>query len=109
MDDIITNPKPGSLWRNSDFLKLWSGQTISVFGSMIGGTAMSFTAVLFLQATPFQMALLSAMHLVPGFLAGLFAGAWVDRVRRRPMMIAVDISRAVIFGKIGRASCRERV
>ncbi len=67
---------------------------------MIGGTAMSFTALLFLQATPFQMALLSSMQLVPGFLAGLFAGAWVDRVRRRPMMIAVDISRAVIFGTI---------
>src|SRR6266511_2695380 len=100
MDDIITNPKPGSLWRNSDFLKLWSGQTISMFGSMIGGTAMSFTALLFLQATPFQMALLSSMQLVPGFLAGLFAGAWVDRVRRRPTMIAVDISRAVIFGTI---------
>lgn len=61
---------------------------------------MSFTAVLFLQATPFQMALLSSMQLVPGFVAGLFAGAWVDRVRRRPMMIAVDISRAVIFGTI---------
>jgi MFS family permease len=97
---MITNPKPGSLWRHSDFLKLWSGQTISVFGSVIGGTAMSFTAVLFLQATPFQMALLSSMQLVPGFLAGLFAGAWVDRVRRRPMMIAVDIGRAVILGMI---------
>lgn len=100
MNNTITNPKPGSLWRHSDFLKLWSGQTLSVFGSIIGGTAMSFTAVLFLQATPFQMALLSSMHLVPAFLAGLFAGAWVDRVRRRPMMIAVDISRAVIFGTI---------
>jgi len=96
----MTNPKSGSLWRHSDFLKLWTGQTISVFGSMIGGTAMSFTAILFLRATPFQMALLSSMQLVPGFLAGLFAGAWVDRVRRRPMMIAVDISRAVILGTI---------
>ena len=100
MNNTIKNPKSGSLWRNSDFLKLWSGQTISVFGSMIGNTAMSFTAVLFLRATPFQMALLSSMQLVPGFLAGLFAGAWVDRVRRKPMMIAVDISRAVILGTI---------
>jgi len=58
MHDLMTNPKSGSLWQNSDFLKLWSGQTTSVFGSIIGGTAMSFTAVLFLQATPFQMALL---------------------------------------------------
>jgi hypothetical protein len=100
MDDIMTDPKSGSLWRNSDFLKLWSGQTISVFGSRIGSTAMSFTAVLFLGATPFQMAFLSSMQLVPGFLAGLFAGAWVDRVRRTPMMIAVDISRPVILGTI---------
>jgi hypothetical protein len=51
VDDTITNPKPGNLWRHSDFLRLWSGQTLSVFGSIIGGTAMSFTAVLFLQAT----------------------------------------------------------
>jgi hypothetical protein len=70
MDDIMTNPKSGSLWWHSDFLKLWTGQTISVFGSMIGGTAMSFTAILFLRATPFQMALLSSMQLVPAFSLG---------------------------------------
>jgi MFS family permease len=40
------------------------------------------------------------MQLVPGFLVGLFAGAWVDRVRRKPMMIAVDISRAFILATI---------
>ncbi len=86
-----------TLWRNRDFLKLWSGQTISVFGSVVGGTAMSFTAVLFLQATPFQMALLSAMQLVPAFLSGLFAGVWVDRLARRPVMIAADIGRAIVL------------
>jgi MFS family permease len=67
---------------------------------MIGGTAMSFTAILFLQATPFQMALLNSMQLVPALLAGLFAGAWVDRVRRRPLMIAADISRAIVLATI---------
>lgn len=100
MDINTTMPKTNSLWRNLDFLKLWSGQTISVFGSMIGGTALSFTAILFLQASPMQMALLSTMQLIPGFLAGLFAGAWVDRLRRRPMMIAVDISRAIVMATI---------
>ncbi len=100
MDIAATDSSPGSLWRHRDFLKLWSGQTISVFGSVIGGTAMSFTAVLFLQATPFQMALLSAMQLVPGFLAGLFAGAWVDRLQRRPIMIAVDVGRAIVLATI---------
>ena len=58
-----------SLWRRSDFMRLWSGQTLSVFGSMIGSTAMSFTAILFLHATPFQMGVLNVMQTLPGFLA----------------------------------------
>jgi hypothetical protein len=91
MDINTTMQKPNSLWRNPDFLKLWSGPTISVFGSMIGGTAMSFTAFLFLQATPFQMALLNAMQLVPGFLAGLFAGAWVNRQEANKCNITINL------------------
>ncbi len=88
------------LWRHADFMRLWLGQTISVFGSMIGGTAMSFTAILFLHATPLQMGILNAMQLVPGFLAGLFAGAWVDRLRRRPMLIGADLGRALALSSI---------
>jgi MFS family permease len=88
------------LWRNADFLRLWSGQTISVFGSMIGGTALSFTATLFLQATPFQMSLLHAKQILPAFLLGLFAGAWVDRLRRRPLLIGADIGRALVLATI---------
>jgi MFS family permease len=92
--------KPSGLWLHADFLRLWTGQTISVFGSMIGGTAMTFTAILFLKATPFQMGLLSAMQILPAFLTGLFAGAWVDRLPRRPLMIGADIGRAVVLGSI---------
>jgi MFS family permease len=88
------------LWRHADFMRLWSGQTISVFGSMVGGTAMTFTALLFLHATPFQMALLQFMELFPAFLAGLFAGAWVDRLQRRPLLIGADIGRAVVLASI---------
>lgn len=55
----LTSFKLRGLWQHSDFLRLWTGQTISVFGSVIGGTAMSFTAILFLQATPVQMGLLN--------------------------------------------------
>jgi hypothetical protein len=43
------------LWRHTGFMKLWVGQTISVGGSMIGKTAMSFTAILILHATPFEL------------------------------------------------------
>jgi predicted MFS family arabinose efflux permease len=71
-----------------------------VFGSMVGWTAMSFTAVLVLQATPFQMGVLQAMELVPAFLIGLFAGAWADRLRRKPLMIGADLGRAVALGTI---------
>ncbi len=88
------------LWRHADFVRLWSGQTISVFGSMIGGTAMSFTAILFLHATPFQMGILNSMQIVPAFLAGLFAGAWVDRLRRRPLLIGADLGRALVLSSI---------
>ena len=49
------------------------------------------TAILLLKATPAQIALLSATELVPGLFVGLFAGALVDRLRRRPIMIWADI------------------
>ena len=88
------------LWRHADFLRLWSGQTVSAFGSMVGGAAMSFTAILVLRATPFQLGLLNAMELAPGFLGGLVAGAWVDRLRRRPLLIGADLGRAVVLATI---------
>src|SRR5438093_11702407 len=93
-------PKDAGLWRHADFLRLWTGQTFSVFGSLIGGTAMSFTAILVLHATPLELGLLSVAHLVPGFLTGLLAGAWVDRRRRRPILIAADVGRAALLATI---------
>ena len=92
--------RASGLWRHADFLRLWSGQTISVFGSMIGGTALSFTAILFLHATPTQLGVLGAMQIAPALLAGLFAGAWVDRLRRRPLLIAADIGRALVMATL---------
>jgi len=93
-------PKLTGLWRHTDFLRLWSGQTFSAFGSMIGRTALSFTAILVLRATPLQLGLLNAMELAPGFLGGLAAGAWVDRLRRRPLMIGADLGRALVLASI---------
>jgi MFS family permease len=80
-----------------DFLKLWSGQTISQFGSGITGSALPLTAVLVLGASPFQMGLLVAAEALPFALFGLFAGVWVDRLRRRPLMIGADVGRAVLL------------
>lgn len=97
------------LWHHADFLRLWSGQTLSVFGSMIGATAMIFTATLFLHATPFQMGVLNATQVAPAFLGGLFAGAWVDRVRRRPLLIGTDLGRALVLSCIPLAALAGRL
>src|SRR5258707_1103156 len=85
------------LWRNSDFMKLWTGQTVSRFGSTITREALPLTALLLLGATPFQMGLLAAVASAPVLVVGLFAGVWVDRLRRRPLMIAADLARAALL------------
>jgi hypothetical protein len=60
------------LWRSPDFLKLWSGQTLSLFGSQISFLAIPITAALLLGANPAQMGLLAAAELAPALLLGLF-------------------------------------
>ncbi len=89
-------PRHG-LWRHRDFLRLWVGQGVSTLGTMIGRPAMTFTAILVLDATPAQVALLAAMDILPGMLVGLHAGAWVDRLRRRPILIATDVGRCIVL------------
>jgi MFS family permease len=88
------------LWRKPDFLKIWAGETISHAGSLVTGFALPLTAILLLHATAAQVALLSAAEIVPGLMLGLAAGVWVDRVRRRPLLIAMDIGRAVAIGVV---------
>jgi MFS family permease len=86
-----------SLWRHREFLKFWTGSAISDVGSQITTLAVPLIAALTLQATPWQMGLLSAAGGAPILLVGLFAGVWVDRVRRRPVMIATDLGRAALL------------
>jgi MFS family permease len=88
------------LWKNPDFVKLWLGQTVSLFGSGITGIALPLTAVLVLAATPAQMGILGALDGIAVLVIGLLAGVWVDRVRRRPLLIATDLGRAFILGTI---------
>ncbi|MGI8690195.1 MAG: MFS transporter [Thermomicrobiales bacterium] len=97
------------LWRHHDFLKLWAGQTVSLFGSRIGGFALTFVAILTLHATPIQVALLNVAQYGPGLIVGLFAGVWVDRLRRRPVMIVVDIGRAIVLAIIPLAAALGRL
>ncbi len=89
--------RPRGLWSHPDFLKLWGGQTISQFGSQITVLALPLTAALALQASPFQMGLLSAATVAPSLVVGLVAGVWVDRLRRRPILLAADLGRALLL------------
>jgi hypothetical protein len=57
------------LWHHPDFLKLWAGQSISLFGTQISLLAIPLAAVLTLKATPFQMGLLTAAGSAPALLS----------------------------------------
>lgn len=94
---MVTGQRSTGLWRNRNFLKLWTGQTISVFGSQVTLLALPLVAVISLKATPFQMGILTAAGTVSWLLIGLFAGVWVDRLHRRPILIAADLGRALLL------------
>jgi len=90
----------GRLWRHPDFLKLWAGETVSVFGSQVTLLAVPTVAILILHAGPFQVGVLSALEFLAFPTLGLVAGVYADRLRRRPIMILCDIGRALALGSI---------
>ncbi len=92
-------PTPG-LWRNGAFLRVWSAATISVFGSFVTRIALPFVAILTLKAGPIEVAVLRSVELVAALVVGFAAGAWVDRLRRRPILIWADLGRAALLGSI---------
>lgn len=88
---------PGSLWRNRSFARLWVAHVTSGAGTAITNVALPLAAVLVLGATPTQMGLLAAAGSLPNLLFGLLAGVWIDRVRRKPILIWADIGRALLL------------
>lgn len=88
------------LWRHPYFLKLWAGQSVSVFGTLTTRVVLPILAVLTLHATTTQVALLYAAQVAPTLAFGLAAGALADRVRRRPLLIAADVGRALALASI---------
>jgi MFS family permease len=84
-----------SLWRNADFLRLWSAQTISQFGTQITLLALPLAAILVLDASATEVAVLATLEWLPWLLISLPAGALVDRMRRRPVLVLADVGRAV--------------
>jgi MFS family permease len=89
-------PRSG-LWRHRDFMKLWTGQTISQFGSQISQLGIPLVAIIVLDASAFEVASLATVEFMPFLLFTLPAGVWVDRLPRRAVLIAGDVGRALLL------------
>ena len=92
--------RPASLRRHGDFNKLWAGQAISSFGSQVTVVALPLTAVVYLRASAAQVGLMTSAALLPFLGPTLFFGVLVDRVRKRPLMIAADLGRTAALALI---------
>ncbi|MER7730758.1 MFS transporter [Streptomyces erythrochromogenes] len=85
---------------NRDFVKLWSGQTVSLVGSQVTDIALPLAAVITLNASAFQIGLLNVARFAPYVLVTLLAGVWFDRRRRKPTLIAADAVRVLLIGAL---------
>ena len=91
--------KSRSLWRNRDFLLLWSGQTVSVLGTNISALALPLL-VLAVTHSPAQAGLITAARQLPYLLFSLPAGALIDRWDRKAAMIRCDLVRWIAMGSV---------
>jgi MFS family permease len=97
---FVRNPFGSPLWRNNAFVRVWTAASISIFGSLITRIALPLVAILTLNAGPIEVAVLRSMDLAAALLVGLVAGAWVDRLLRRPVLIWADLGRAALLSAI---------
>lgn len=94
------NVPESSLWRTRDFALLWAGQTVSEVGSQVTLLALPMVAAITLHASVLEVALLQAASSLAFLVIALQAGAWLDRRRKRPVMIWADWLRAVTLGTV---------
>jgi len=88
------------LWQSSDFRKLWGSLTLTHFGGQVTFLALPLTAALVLNASPFEVGVLTALEALSYPLFGLFAGVLVDRARKLPVIIACDVGRGLALAAI---------
>ncbi|MFC5908685.1 MFS transporter [Streptacidiphilus monticola] len=91
---------PPSLWHNADFLKFWAGESLSLMGTQVTNLALPLTAILAFHASDEQVGLLRFLQLVPYLGLALLFGVWVDRARRRSIMLGANITRMVLIGLV---------
>ncbi|MGB3330606.1 MAG: MFS transporter [Thermomicrobiales bacterium] len=86
-----------TLWANRNFLDLLYADTMAQIGSQLAVVAIPLLAVGMLHASAFEMGLLGAMGTLPYLLLGLVAGAWVDRLPKRTVMMVADVARGLLI------------
>jgi MFS family permease len=89
-----------SVLRDRHFRRFWTATSVSLLGSEISELALPLLAITTLHASASQVGWLRAAQFLPFLLATIWAGAIVDRHRRRPLMITADIARVVLIGSI---------
>src|SRR4029453_15947190 len=99
-DDSTTPDTRRAAGLPRDFNWLWAGQAISEWGTQLTVLALPIIAITALSATTFHVGLLMTMENLATPLIGLFVGVYVDRVRRRPVLIAADIGRMLVLGAV---------
>jgi len=82
------------------FARFWLGETVMFFGQAVRTIALPLTAVVLLEATPTQMGLLVMLQNLPTLFVSLFAGVWIDRRKRRPILVGGTLIRAVLLATI---------
>jgi MFS family permease len=90
----------GGLWRHPEFVKLWSAETVSQFGTQFTQLALPLVAIDVLHVSAFEVAALTTVEFLPFLLVSLPAGVWVDRLRRRPILVVGDLSRALLLASV---------
>jgi len=85
---------------DAGFRRFWLGETVTFFGGAVRSLALPLTAVLLLDATPAQMGVLVMLQNLPTLFVSLFAGVWIDRARRRPIMVGGSLVRAALLSTI---------
>ncbi|TNU74059.1 MFS transporter [Miniimonas arenae] len=86
-----------SLWRDANFRTFWGGQALSQLGAEVTGLALPVLAVVLLHASELEVGVLNAASVAAFLVVGLPAGAWIDRMRKRRVMIVADAVRAVVL------------
>ena len=103
-DEVRASHRFGGLLRQRNFRLLWIGETISGAGSSMAVVGVPLAAVTVLRASTFAVAALTAAAYLPWLVIGLSAGAWVDRLQARPLMIGCDVISALLYASLPAAA-----